>query len=430
MSRILFLESVAGIAGDMFASSFVDAGLVTAEELQALPAQLGLEGVVIEITRPIKATMRATHINVKWNSEGWKQVLSAKMPKNGGLAAHSHSHSNIARVGATDSAAHWHTHYLELDRFLADSKIDAVTLAFARRVFRLIAEAEADAHGMSVDEVAFHEVGAVDSIVDVVMAAYCVTKVGASKIFATPVKIGRGLIKIEHGTHPVPPPASARLMIGMPVAGVPDAVMRENVELSTPTGLAILKALAPEFVSGIPAGVVRAQGMGAGTMDLGMFPNVFRVTVLDASSTVVLPFESDEVVEICCNVDDETSERTAWVVDRLLELGELDAWVTPAAGKKGRVAMCLSVLAEPARWQELADWLLRNSSTFGVRHRRWDRLKLARKMETRETAHGPLRFKVGMTTDGVFVKEKPEFEDLRMIWAEEPAFDPVRGPDL
>ncbi|MBI3557098.1 MAG: LarC family nickel insertion protein [Deltaproteobacteria bacterium] len=421
MSRILFLESVAGVAGDMFAASFVDAGLVSVAELLDLPRQLALEGVQIDITRPTKATMRTTHINVGWKNESWKKPLAAFDHTHGGRQAAGHSHANITHPSA---AEHWHTHYSELDRFLGASALDDVTKTFARKVFRLIAEAEAEAHGVTIEDVAFHEVGAVDSIVDVVMAAFCVAKVGASKVYATPVKIGRGLIKIEHGTQPVPPPASARLMVGMSVARVPEAITRENVELSTPTGLAIIKALTPEFVNSAPAGVVQAQGMGAGTMDLGTFPNVFRVTVLDdsgAAARAALPFETDEVVEICCNVDDETSERTAWTVEQLLELGALDAWVTPAVGKKGRVAMCLSVLAEPARWQELADWLLRSSSTFGLRHRRWDRLKLARRFETRDTAQGPVRYKVGLTTDGKVLKEKAEFEDLRAIWKKGPA---------
>jgi uncharacterized protein (TIGR00299 family) protein len=437
-TRILFLESVAGIAGDMFAASFIDAGLVTSEELRALPKQLGLSGVKIDVTHPTKATMRTTHVNVGWQNENWKAVLGTDHEHGHG---HSHSHSyglsdshpntdyrspssSHSNVMSPKSSAHWHTHYRALDSFLERSQLEATTKSFARRVFNLIAEAEAQAHGISIEEIAFHEVGAVDSILDVVMAAHCLSKVDASRVFATPVKLGRGFIKIEHGTHPIPPPAAAKLAVGLPVAAIPAAITRENIELSTPTGLAILKALNPEFVDSIPAGVVRAQGMGAGTMDLGSYPNVFRVTLIEAAKdrAIALPYESDRIVEIVCNIDDETAERTAWLSEKLMEQGALDVWVASVTGKKGRVTQVLSVLAESSRFERLADWILRQSSTFGIRYREWDRLKLARRFEKRETERGPLTFKVGMTTDGQVLKEKPEYEELRRIWESDPGF--------
>lgn len=419
---ILFLESVAGIAGDMFAASFVDAGVVSAEELQGIPRLLGLDGVLVEVSKVFKATTRVTHIDVKWDNENWKKAIASEHTHEGAFKP-AHGHSHVLNPKAVE---HWHTHYLDLDRFLAKSALEPAVQAFARKVFRLLAEAEASAHGTTLEDVAFHEVGAVDSIVDVAMAAYCVNKVGASQVLATPVKLGRGTISIEHGSHPVPPPASARLAVGFPVAEVPSAISRPNVELSTPTGLAILKALAPKFVAGVPAGVIKSQGAGGGTMDLGAYPNVFRVMVLEEARAAVegLPYETDEVIELCCNMDDETAERTAWVMEHLMLLGALDVWVTPVTGKKGRAAVCLSVLAETAKWKELADWLLRHSSTFGLRHRKWDRLKLARRFEKRATAQGTVAFKVGMTTDGQVLKEKPEFEDVRKLWDRDPGFKP------
>lgn len=430
--RILFLESVAGIAGDMFAASFVDAGLVTAAELARVPELLGLEGVRVEITHPIKATMRATHVNVKWDNEKWKAALGV---------SHGHSHVRSERSSESSSSldfskftsvednagnifshghaqGHWHMHYLELDRFLERSRLDSGAKAFAREVFRTIAVAEAEAHGMSIEDVAFHEVGAVDSIVDVAMAAVCVGTAKPDAVVATPVRLGRGTIKIQHGSHPVPPPASARLVVGMPVAELPDAITRANVELSTPTGLAILKVLSPHFRDAAPSGIVRAQGMGAGTMDLGSYPNVFRVMLIEEASEKRhgLPYESDTVVELACNVDDETAERTAWLIERLMQLGALDAWASPVTGKKGRPGVQLSVLARAGEWQRLADWILRHSATFGLRHREWSRLKLARRFEMRQTSKGEVRYKIGSTTTGEVLKEKAEFEDLRKLW--------------
>jgi uncharacterized protein (DUF111 family) len=328
-------------------------------------------------------------------------------------------------------------------RQLEESDLDPAAVEFALRVFRLLAEAEADSHGVPVEKVAFHEVGAVDSVVDVAMAGVCLATVAPDRVLASPVKLGRGTIQIQHGTYPVPPPASARLAVGMPVAPVPNAITRPNVELSTPTGLAILKALEPQFVDAWPPGTLLAQGSGAGTRDLGTYPNVFRVALLEQSdspgqadigptsdtaadqpSTTFFPgdspYETDTVMEIRCNVDDQTGERTAWLMEKGLELGALDGWVVPQVGKKGRPAACMAFLVTPDDVPILADFLLRHSSTFGVRFAPWNRFKLSREEEIRETPHGPLSFKVGRTRNGEKVKEKPEFEDLKKIWEEDP----------
>jgi uncharacterized protein (TIGR00299 family) protein len=387
----LYLESVAGIAGDMFSAAFLDAGLVSAEELQAVPTALGAPEVRVEVTAVERAGAMATRIEV---------VLPP----------------------GHDESGHRHFHYPALVRQIEGSTLGEGAKAFALKVFRFLAEAEGEAHGVPLEKVAFHEVGAVDSVVDVAMAGLCVEKVDARRVLSSPVKLGRGTIVIEHGTHPVPPPASVRLAVGMPVDPVPEAITRENVELSTPTGLAILKALEPEFVVGWPGGTLLAQGSGSGTMDLGDFPNVFRVAHLEGAGGKGhdLPYEEDRVVEIRCNVDDQTGERTAWIMERAMELGALDAWVTQIVGKKGRPAMEMTLLVEPAHAARFADFLLRKSTTFGVRFSTWDRLKLAREEEIRETEGGEVSYKVGRTTAGEFLKEKPEFEDIKKLWKEDP----------
>ena len=408
MGKALFLESVAGVAGDMFAAAFVDAGLVTYDELTRLVERLGLEGVTVEVESVIRATVKATHISVKWRDESWKRNFGL-----GHQTDHLHDHDNTNLLLGDDAKTHWHTHYTDIDGLIERSTLDAVTKELARRIFRVLAEAEASAHGIDVEKVAFHEVGTIDSILDVVMAAYCISKTGADQIFATPIKTGRGTVTMQHGTHPVPPPASVRLLIGLPVTQTPTAITRENVELSTPTGIAIVKTLSPQFVGEMPSGKLLNQGMGAGTMDLGNYPNVFRVSLIEThAEPTELPYETDSVVEIVCNIDDDTGEHMAWMTGKLLEKGALDVWQTPATGKKGRVLVCLSVLAEEHSWPEFADWILRNSTTFGIRYRKWDRLKLARKFEDRETAKGPIKYKIGLATTGEILKEKAEYEDM------------------
>ncbi len=417
MGKALFFESVAGVAGDMFAAGFVDARLVSVEDLNGVAGQLDLEGVTVEVESVIRATVKATHVRVKWQTENWKKNFGHGHHHDQHHHGHAQEHASTNLLLGDAAAQHWHTHYTDIDALIERSSLDAETKEMSRRIFRLLAEAEAGAHGIDVEKVAFHEVGTIDSILDVVMAAYCVSKTGADHIFATPIKTGRGMVKMQHGTHPIPPPASMRMLVGLPFTQTPAAITRENVELSTPTGIAILKALAPQFTDELPSGTLLNQGMGAGTMDLGNYPNVFRVSLIETGSVPNdLPYETDGVVEIVCNIDDDTAEHLAWMTEKLMERGALDVWQTPSTGKKGRVLICLSVLADEGSWMEFADWILRNGTTFGVRYRKWDRLKLARTFEMRDTTQGPVQYKVGRTTGGEELKEKVEYKDLVNRW--------------
>jgi uncharacterized protein (DUF111 family) len=340
-NRILFLESVAGIAGDMFSAAFLDAGLVDPEAIRSVPEALGFSDVKVEITEVERASARATRV----------QVVGPRLEGRNdhhhvGEAEHSHGSEGQDHHGE-------HQPYSALMHQIEDSGLDTPAKKFALTVFRLLAEAEAHSHGVPIEKVAFHEVGAVDSVVDVGMAGVCVSSVSPDRVLATPVKLGRGTIHIQHGTYPVPPPASARLAVGMPVDPVPSPITRPNVELSTPTGLAILKALEPTFVAGWPRGTVRAQGSGSGTMDLGEFPNVFRVAVLEATSGLDaelspttepgwsdLPYETDQVVEIRCNLDDQTGERTAWLMEPLSSL----SWRSPPTHPGSGTFSCVRAL--------------------------------------------------------------------------------------
>jgi|CXWL01.1.fsa_nt_gi uncharacterized protein (TIGR00299 family) protein len=411
MGKALFLESVAGVAGDMFAAGFIDAGLVTAEELNSLAWQLGLDGVTVEVESVIRATVKATHLRVKWQDESWKHNFGHGHHHETHHHDHAHEYENTNLLLGEDTEKHWHTHYTHIDALIERSSLDERTKELSRRIFRVLAEAEAGAHGIELEKVAFHEVGTIDSILDVVMAAYCVSKTEADQIFATPVKTGRGTVTMQHGTHPIPPPASIRLLIGLPVTQTPTAILSENIELSTPTGIAILKSISPQFINELPSGTLLNQGMGAGTKDLGKYPNVFRVSLIETATADELPYETDSVVEIVCNIDDDTAEHMAWMTEKLLEQGALDVWQTTATGKKGRVLVCLSVLVNQDSWREFADWILRNGTTFGVRYRKWDRLKLTRKFELRDTSNGPVRHKIGLTIAAEPLKEKAEYED-------------------
>jgi uncharacterized protein (TIGR00299 family) protein len=404
--KTLFLESIAGIAGDMFAASFVDSGLINPEELLRLPVLLGLIDVNIKISKVIRATQQATHIGV---------TQDVQKTKNKFIAFKATPHSSV--LGTTTSPDnHNHTPYLNLKNLLLNSALETKTKNLAIKIFENLADAESRCHGIKKEEISFHEVGTVDSLLDVVMAAYCIDKVGADNIISTPVKLGRGFIKIQHGTHPVPPPGSAALVIGMPIDNIPTSITRENVELSTPTGLAILKTLNPSFSKDWPQGKVVAQGSGAGTMDLGNHPNLFRVSLFETSEKSSDSFLKDSVFEIKTNLDDMSAEKLSWVCEKLLEIGALDVWQSTAVGKKGRVIIILSLLTEEPKWRECADFVLKNTTSFGLRYRVWDRLKLERKFEVRETDSGPKKFKVGYDTRGNKLKEKQEYEDIKKYW--------------
>lgn len=408
MAKALYLDSVAGVAGDMFTAAFVDAGLVTVEELNSLVSQLGLDGVVIETSEVIRAAIKATTLEVKIVGDGWRSQFPAGI----GHAHHQADNSNLALGTALDH--HWHVHYPAIDKFLAESAVDDAITRNAREIFAMIAEAEASVHGLAIEDATFHEIGTVDSVMDVVMAAYCIDKVGPDAIYATPLKPGRGMITIAHGTHPVPPPASAKLLVGIATAATPAAIDRENIELSTPTGIAIIRHLKPTFVNEMPAGTFLVTGRGSGTRDLGNYPNIFQISVIETKSREPeMPYVTDTVVEIAFNVDDDTAEHMAWVAEQLLEGGALDVWQTPGTGKKGRTMVCFSVLVREIDLNATADWILRNSTTFGLRYRKWDRLMLERDLETREENGREVRYKIGCTTAGEKLKEKIEFDDWR-----------------
>lgn len=390
--KTLYLESIAGIAGDMFTASFVDAGLVTQPELQALCQQLQMNDVEIKVTEVIRSCMRATHIDVIYDEASWHKRF------------HHHDHH------ADD---HFHVPYLELENIITQSLLENKTKMMAVSILTILAEAEARCHGVDKSKVAFHELGMMDSLIDIVMAAYCITKIAPERVLASPVKLGRGLIKTAHGTQPVPPPVSALLAKEMQIEAVPSEITNQHIELSTPTGLAILKALKPEFLDHWPTGKLQAEGKGAGTMNLDHYPNFFRLCLLESSLTSnELPYLRDKVMELRANYDDTTSEYLGWAVQKLFDLGALDVWQTPSTGKKGRILIVLSVLVEPAHLTKCIDFLLRSTTTFGVRYHEMHRMKLDRHFETRMTEKGELRFKIGCDTNGNKIKEKCEFDEF------------------
>ena len=270
----------------------------------------------------------------------------------------------------------------------------------ARRVYGLIAQAEAEAHGVEAGEVHFHEVGALDAVIDVTGVCYLLYLLAPDAVCASPVTMGSGTVRTAHGLLPVPAPATARLLEGVPVVSGDIAA-----ELCTPTGAALLRAFAGGF-GHMPEGVVRGCGYGCGTKD---FPraNCVRAFLLDTAASGAGP--NDAVTELKANIDDMTGEALGYAMERLLEAGALDVSYIPLQMKKNRPGVLLVCLCRPADADRLAGEILTHTGTFGVRRTDCSRYALAVEKETVETEFGPVSFKVGRGY-GV-TKGKPEYED-------------------
>jgi hypothetical protein len=398
--KILYLDSIAGIAGDMFAASFIDAGLITLAELNILAQQLAIADIKISATQTLRAYMQGVHIKVAYDQTAWQQYF---LPKD------------------QSSQHHEHVPYLELVNLINQSALINEIKELAKKILFVLAQAEAKCHSVSTEKVVFHEIGMADSLMDIVMAAFCIVKCKPDKVIAAPIKLGRGLINIAHGTQPVPPPVSASLVTDMEIVDIPENISNQNIELSTPTGLAILKTLNPTFSNEWPKGKVLSQGYGAGSKKLGNYPNLFRIVVLEAREENSLlenklPFVHEQVIEITANYDDSSPEHLAWAMEKLFSYGALDVWQTASVGKKGRVLIVLSALISKVDWEQCANFILQHTTTFGLRYKPVDRLILNRYMENRMVDHQAVRVKIGCDIHGMKIKEKVEFEDMSHGW--------------
>ena len=327
----------------------------------------------------------------------------AKLPLDPGSYALSTSRTERQHVSALkfDVTVHdqqTHRHYAGIDAMIADSALADPVKERARSIFRRLAEAEARVHGVAVEDVHFHEVGAVDSIVDIVASAICLEYLGVGQVYASAVPLGGGFVQTSHGCLPVPAPATAELLRGMAVHG-----RCGEGERVTPTGAAILAALTTS--TGIrPDMTLSRVGSGAGGKDFSDCPNILRAFIGTSAAG-----GAEDVREGSCNLDDVTPEVIGYVQELLLEGGALDVWLAPVQMKKGRPGTILSFLCAPADLDRLAGLVMAETGTLGVRYASLRRIVQSRRIEERETQFGPVRFKVSE------YGEKPEYEDCRRI---------------
>ncbi|HTZ88992.1 MAG TPA: nickel pincer cofactor biosynthesis protein LarC [Alloacidobacterium sp.] len=387
--RIGYLECFAGISGDMLLGALVDAG-VSRSLLEETARALNI-GANLQFSSVDRSGVTATKVDVL-------DAASGEIAKNKHNHNHPHDHDHHHHE-------HKHVHgrsWKQIRELIEHSQLTPDVCALALRAFELLAQAEAKIHNVPVETVHFHEVGAVDTITDIVCGAAALCSLGVDTWYASAVNVGSGFVQCAHGMFPVPAPATAELLKGVPTysAGI-------QKELTTPTGAALLKALGCSF-DAVPVLTIDTIGYGAGTRNPKDFPNVLRLSIGESVSANKPSSERVAVLE--CAVDDATPQLIAHTMERVLEEGALDVMCTPVVMKKGRMGSLLTVLCRPERREAFENLLLRETTTLGLRVREEDRVILQRRFIEVETAYGSIRIKIG-SRNGEDLNCMPEYED-------------------
>jgi len=407
--RIGYLECFSGISGDMLLGALVDAG-VPFDLLAETAAALNV-GAHLEMRKVSRGGLAAVKVDVQTQGSGIRDRGSEEQH------GHEHEHHDHA-----DEAHEHHTHAAEpaqhsrehaphrslstILKIIQAAPIKDSVKERAARAFQLLGEAEAAIHSIPIEKVHFHEVGAVDTIVDIVCAAAGCEALGVDRWMASPLNVGSGTVKCAHGTLPVPAPATLALLGEAPVyaAGAP-------MERVTPTGAALLRMLDVGY-GVLPAMSVKARGYGAGGRDTPGEPNLLRLLVGEAEAEA----ESAEPIAVIETViDDATPQLLAYVSELLMEAGAWDVYRAPVQMKKGRTGVQITVLASPEAMPALRDLLLRETTTIGLRWRMEYKVALAREFVEAETEWGKVRIKVARWPTGEVANASPEYEVCRNI---------------
>ncbi len=433
--KTLYLDCSMGAAGDMLTAALLELHPDPAGFVRKLNA-LGIPGVEFRAEASVKCGIQGTHMRVLVHGEEEHEhhhhpddnsphpsapAALTPSPQGEGFA-HEHTHEHEHEHEHTHEHAHEHDHghghhhhndlhgieHLVRDHMGLPEAVQKDVLA----VYGLIAEAESKVHGVPVEEIHFHEVGALDAVADVTAVCLLMRELAPERVLASPVHVGSGQVRCAHGLMPVPAPATAELLKDAPIYGG-----EIRGELCTPTGAALLKYYVNSF-GPMPPLRVSAVGYGMGTKD---FPaaNCVRALLGETEEppaggrSMSAPAAGDEVVELACNLDDMTGEALGFALERLLEAGALDVWTQAIGMKKSRPGVMLCVLCKPDDREAMTSLLFRHTTTLGVRARPWQRSVLERKSETLETSFGPVRVK---RASGFGVeREKFEYEDLARI---------------
>ncbi len=426
----IHLDCSSGLAGDMLMAALIDLG-ADVDRICAALQRAGLEKPAIQVSRIRRGGIQALHVDVPLAEEGLDESEEPHHDhhhhghSDHGHSEHGHSEHGHSEHGHHGHHGHQHRTYAQIRAHLLDMDLPQRVRAHAQSALRRLAEAEAKVHGMPVDEVHFHEVGAIDTIADIIGVCVAMDDLGCPTVSASAVATGTGTIRVAHGLLPVPAPATMELLKGVPIwSGDVEA------ELTTPTGAALLTEFCSSY-GPMPAMKVSRVGLGAGTRELEDRPNVLRALLgerldeqernLARSQSPYQPVpkyaplpDSDSLLEIKANIDDMPAELLADLTEKLLAAGALDAWTTPIIMKKGRPGHVVSLLCRPDELDLFAGLLLEGSTTFGLRWSHVQRLRLPRKTTRVDTVWGPVDVMVALR-DGQVWRASPEFDSCRRL---------------
>ena len=364
--RILYFDCPTGISGDMCLASLIDLG-VSVEKLKKELKKLNLSGYEIKVTRENRGAVNGVRFKVR------------------------------------SSETHPHRTFKDIKNLIERSGLKKDVKELSVRIFTNLAKAEGKIHGISPLKVMFHEVGAIDSIVDIVGASIALNELDIDEVRASAIPTGSGFVDTMHGRLPVPAPATIEVLKGVPI--VPSLI---EMELTTPTGAVILKTVSKGFGK-MPAMTVKNIGYGLGGKDFRETPNALRAVIGEADAS-----KESSVIVIETNIDDMTPQTIGYLLERLIKQGALDAFITPVQMKKGRPGFLLTVLANEKEKDKLTEIIFRESTAIGVRHYRAARTCLERKIARVKTPLGLVRVKVSTLGDEI-INIQPEYEDCKKI---------------
>ena len=385
--RTLYFDCFAGASGNMILGALLALG-VDMEELKRNLGTLAIAEFDLEVSQVDRSGIAATYVEVKVPHE------------------------------------HIHRHLGDINRIIDRSQLSDSIKARSKSIFRHLAEAESKVHGIDLDEVHFHEVGAMDAIVDVVGACIGFEMLGIERFACSKIHVGSGFVKMAHGNFPVPPPAVAELLTGIPVYST-----EIEGELITPTGAAIISTLCDSY-GVLPEMKVEVTSYGAGTREYTDFPNVVRLMLGETANAKVANVSTDRLILIETNIDDISPQILGYVMERSFELGALDCWFTPIQMKKNRPATMVSILCKSVNKDIFAELLYSETSTIGVRIREVDRECLSREMVSVETRYGTVDVKIARRANEV-MNAMPEYDQVKKLAREKGvAFSVVRDAVL
>ena len=441
--KIAYFDCFAGASGDMILGALLDAGLEL-EKLNSEVAKLGLSNCDVQVKKVVKRGIGGSQAIVRTSSpskpddghdhdhkhehehEHEHNHLHYNHPHPHGHDHHGHNHAHEHYSHSHSHENHSHDHHShekyddprsyqarsiprrnlhDIRRLIKESQLDAVVKEKSINIFERLAEAEAKVHRIGIDDVHFHEVGALDAIIDVVGAVAGMELLGIEAVYCSPLHVGTGTVECDHGTLPVPAPATLELICGKPVysTGVVG-------ELLTPTGAAILTTLATDF-GPMPKMVVEQVGYGSGEKDL-IISNLLRISI-GVADIDMEEYETERVGVLETNIDDMNPQIYDYLMEKLFSMGVMDVFLLPVQMKKNRPATLLKVLCSVEMINKTADFLFRETTSIGLRWHIEDRIKTHRKIKQVQTPYGPIHYKVARLKNGELLNVFPEYEDCK-----------------